>query len=213
MKIKTALIGFIFFINNDIKAQSYEIDPISSDTINFIDAKGKKQGKWFIYGFMKETECYKHIQLIEAGEYLNNKKTGIWTEYFCTGYRKNLIEFNNGLPEGKIQIFNEKGGLSEAGFWKNNHWVGKYEFYYKNGNKKYEFVYNEEGKRNGIQKYFFENGNLAKEINYINGFENGLFKEYNEKGELITNISSLEKDKNPKTNCQQNDYTIINKYN
>jgi len=48
----------------------------------------------------------------------------------------------------------------------------------------YDWSYNENGKREGIQKYFYENGNLMIEGNWKNGKENGILREYDENGNL-----------------------------
>ena len=48
--------------------------------------------------------------------------------------------------------------------------------------------YNSEGKRDGLWKYYHDNGNIWYEGNYINSKEDGLWKEYNNNGDLIEEI-------------------------
>jgi antitoxin component YwqK of YwqJK toxin-antitoxin module len=80
-----------FFLNFDANAQnpSYELDhTISIDTINKIDRFNQKQGKWVIRGKhlpKNAKKCFEMGQVIEKGIYLNNRKTGTWTEYYCNG--------------------------------------------------------------------------------------------------------------------------------
>ena len=46
--------------------------------------------------------------------------------------------------------------------------------YYDNGSLKSEIPY-ENGKKNGIVKYYDENGNLTREAKFVNGFKDEYF--------------------------------------
>lgn len=180
MKIFT-LIVFMFFTICKAQPQSYEMN--GKDTINLVDAQGKRQGKWIIYGKSKPGTCYSENQKVEEGKYLENRKTGIWTEYFCNGNMKNKLTFVNGRPDGYAIMYNESGKISEEGNWKANRWVGNYKLYYENGQVQHEFVFNAAGKRDGPQKYYYDNGQVAVEGNFANGKESGIIKEYYETGD------------------------------
>lgn len=164
-----------------VRSQSYEI--FGKDTINKIDAEGKKQNKWIVMGKHKPGSCYKPDQKAEEGKYKDNKKIDIWVEYYCNSNMKNKLTFANGRPDGYAQMFHENGKISEEGNWKNNRWVGKYRLYYDNGQVQHEFVFNQTGKREGQQKYYYDNGQLAIEGNFANGKESGIIKEYYENGD------------------------------
>lgn len=165
-------------------AQSQSSEVIAGDTVNRIDADGKKQGKWILMGKHKPGTCYQPEQKVEEGKYQDNRKTGIWIEYFCNGNMKNKLTFVNGRPDGYAIMYHENGKISEEGNWKNQRWVGNYKLYYENGQVQHEFVFNPSGKREGAQKYYYENGQLAIEGNFSNGKESGLIKEYHENGDL-----------------------------
>jgi antitoxin component YwqK of YwqJK toxin-antitoxin module len=164
------------------QSQSFELN--GKDTINKIDADGKKQGKWILMGKHKPGTCYTVDQKIEEGKYQDNRKAGIWIEYFCNGNMKNKLTFVNGRPDGYAIMYHENGKISEEGNWKNQRWVGNYKLYYDNGQVQHEFVFNPSGKREGAQKYYYENGQIAIEGNFANGKESGLIKEYHENGDL-----------------------------
>lgn len=164
------------------KAQTYEI--VGKDTLNKIDAEGKKQGKWVLFGRHKPGTCYQAEQKVEEGKYADNRKAGIWVEFYCNGNMRNKLTFTNGRPDGYAIMFHENGKISEEGNWKNNRWVGNYKLYYENGQVQHEFVFGPNGKREGQQKYFYENGQLAIEGNFANGKESGLIKEYYENGDV-----------------------------
>lgn len=162
--------------------QSSEL--FGKDTINRIDAQGKKQDKWILMGKHKPGTCYSADQKAEEGKYKDNRKTGSWLEYYCNNNVKSKLTFVNGRPDGYAQMFHENGKISEEGTWKNNRWVGNYKLYYDNGQVQHEFVFSPTGKREGSQKYFYENGQLAIEGTFLNGKESGVIKEYYETGDI-----------------------------
>ncbi len=163
---------------------SFETDPVTHDTINVIDHNGLKQGKWIVYGKSKANSCFQPDAKAEEGVYSDNKKNGIWKEYYCTGNMKNKITFNNGRPDGYAIIYHENGKISEEGTWKINKWVGNYKLYYDNGQVQQEFNYNTSGRREGPQKYYYDNGQVMIEGDWNGGKETGVIKEYHENGDL-----------------------------
>ena len=114
---------FLFgFIPSIFFSQSFQI--FKRDTINHLDKENKKYGKWIV--FSSKPKCDKDSIIIEKGNYLGYKKTGVWEEYFCSGILRTKITFSHGRPEGIVSIYHENGKLHETGLWKNNKWVGKY---------------------------------------------------------------------------------------
>lgn len=167
------------------QAQSYELyGPGGKDTINLIDAMGKKQGKWIVFGKHKPGTCYTPDQKVEEGKYSENRKTGPWIEYYCNGNMKNKLTFVMGRPDGYAIMYHENGKISEEGTWKANRWVGEYKLYYENGEVQHQFKFNPSGKREGPQKYFYENGQVAIEGEFVNGKESGIIKEFYENGDI-----------------------------
>lgn len=170
--------------------QSYEINPLNGkDTINFIDALGKKQRKWIVFGKTKPNTCYTPDAKVEEGNYTDNKKVGKWKEYYCNGNMKNNIEFNNGRPDGYAIMYNENGKISEEGTWKNNRWVGAYKLYYENGNVQHEFNFNAQGKREGSQTYRYDDGSVMISGNWVGGKENGTVTEYYPDGSVKKTVN------------------------
>ncbi len=48
------------------------------------------------------------------------------------------------------------------------------------------------GKENGIYKSYYYNGQLWKEINYINGLTQGIFKSYHDNGQLKEEVNYID---------------------
>lgn len=129
------------------KSQSFEITSRTAgmDTINMTDANGKKQGKWVVMGRHNPKAGFKMEQKMSEGLYKDNKKTGLWIDYYPNGNTKNKITFVEGRPNGPTTMYYENGNLREEGNWSNNHWVGAYKLIHENGDIS-EFVFDEKGK-------------------------------------------------------------------
>lgn len=176
---------FLVYQMSQAQSQSYEFGGASGkDTINLIDALGKKQGQWVLKGKHKPGSCYAEDQVAEKGKYSENRKVGKWLEFYCNGNMKNQLTFQNGRTDGYAIMYHENGKVSEEGIWKNNRWTGPYKLYYENGQPQHEFNFNATGKREGPVKYFYENGQVAIEGSFVNGKEAGVIKEYHENGDL-----------------------------
>ncbi len=183
--MRLIIAAFIVFCTSSYYGQTFETNPNNKmDTINMIDAMGKKQGKWALYGKHKPNLCYAPTQIVETGNYQDNRKKGEWIEYFCNGNTKNKVMFVNGRQDGHAIIYFENGKLREEGNWKNNRWVGAYKLYYDNGQVQHDFTFSNTGHREGIATYMHPNGKMALQGVFKDGKETGLFKEWNEDGKI-----------------------------
>ena len=156
----------------------------TGDSINVRDANNQKQGWWKVYNTDGKYKGYENGQLVEEGEYVNNRKTGVWTKYYPNGNKKHELTFANNIANGYAKIYYRNGQLQEEGIWKMNRWSGQYKYYYPDGTMKYDWNYNASGKREGEQKYFHENGVLQYLGSWKNGNENGELVEYHEDGSI-----------------------------
>ena len=67
---------------------------------------------------------------------------------------------------------------------------GIYKSYWYNGQLCIEVNYID-GLRNGIYKLYHFNGQLWEEVNYISGKENGIYKSYHENGQLGNEVNYI----------------------
>lgn len=186
MRLLSILIQFIllFVVLSTSTAQS--MGNGSNDTINQRDANNLRQGWWKVYNSDGKYKGYEIGQLVEEGEYLDNKKTGVWTKYYPNGNKKHELTFANNVANGYAKIYYRNGQIQEEGIWKMNRWTGQYKFYYEDGTIKYDWSYNSSGKREGQQKYFHENGVLMYLGDWKSGKESGELVEYYEDGSIKT---------------------------
>lgn len=180
MKIFSVLVFFLL----SVSAFSQTSETWKGKKVNEKDATGQKQGSWIILNTGGKFAGFDEGALVEQGDYLDNKKIGIWTKYYPNGNKKHELTFTNNLPNGYAKFYYKDGLLQEEGMWKDNKWVGEYRYYHENGNLFYNWVYNSQGKREGTQQYFYENGNLMIEGSWKEGSESGLLKEYYENGSV-----------------------------
>jgi len=178
MKQVEILILFLVLFGLNWKVSGQTFDIYKSDTINRTSVDGKKTGHWIV--FFENSN-----QVIEKeGYFSDNRKTGIWKEYYLNGNPKSEITYVDDFADGYARLFYENGKICEEGNWKGTKWVGKYLYYYENGNKQYEWSFNDGGKREGEQKYYHENGKLRIRGEWADGKENGIISEYDASGNL-----------------------------
>ena len=139
------------------------------DTINLVDEENRKQGYWIEY-------C--NGTKIREGNYIDNKKSGIWKNYRKDGSLSYTIQFMNGQPNGEMCSFYANGKLLERGTWVIDHWEGEYYSYHENGNLSGHFFFNQHGNRTGHQKYYHENGQVMISGNWLNGNKDGEVTEF-----------------------------------
>lgn len=125
------------------KSQSFEM--VTKDTINFTDVNGKKQGQWIFFGRHNPKAGYRLEQKISEGRYKDNKKQGVWIDYFPSGNIKNKITFKDGRPNGPTSLYFQDGNIKEEGNWLNNRWVGNYKSTNENGDV-IEIIFDDSGK-------------------------------------------------------------------
>ena len=75
------------------------------DTLNCVDYKGLKQGKWIV----KEPSLRGNPGFEEEGEYINSQKEGIWRRFSEQGDVQSVESYHWGLLDGKSQYYSLQG--------------------------------------------------------------------------------------------------------
>jgi antitoxin component YwqK of YwqJK toxin-antitoxin module len=109
------LLAFFLLIslNGYSQWKSYIIG-VKGDTLNKVDKKDMKQGKWVnhVEG-VREEPGYE-----EEGEYKNNRKEGGWRIYNLSGDLIGLENYRWGNKDGVCQYFNPSGELIREEGWR-----------------------------------------------------------------------------------------------
>lgn len=93
-----------FFLSCFCTTLSYSQYLPKPKNINQKDDKGK-QGHWIIYGIDRKETGYEDSAIVEEGNYINDRKEGIWYKYEADGVLKLAGEYKNNRPfDPKIRV-------------------------------------------------------------------------------------------------------------
>jgi antitoxin component YwqK of YwqJK toxin-antitoxin module len=87
---------------------------VNGDTLNKVDVKGLKQGKWVNHF----DEIRGEPGFEEEGVYVNNRKEGAWRKYSLVGDLLGLENFKWGNKDGVSQYFTTGGELLREESWR-----------------------------------------------------------------------------------------------
>jgi hypothetical protein len=87
---------------------------VKGDTLNGVNAKGQKEGKWINrYEEVRGEPGYE-----EEGEYKNGRKEGPWRLYSLEGDLIGLENYKWGNKDGNCQFFDKSGSLIREENWR-----------------------------------------------------------------------------------------------
>ena len=107
--------------------------------------------------------------------------TGQVIKKYKNGQVKSIENFKNGKLNGEFKEFFENGSLFQIGTFKNGD-MKNIKVFYENGNLKFEQKLKD---RKGKYRGYYPNGILEVEGEVFQGDEIGLWKYYNEEGNLL----------------------------
>jgi hypothetical protein len=113
--MKRLLILLILFLSyrGFSQAGSFIIG-VKGDTLNKVDAKNLKQGKWVV----RTDEVRGEPGYEEEGQFKNNRKEGTWRIYSLQGDLTGLEFYRWGNKDGNCQYFNASGALVREESWR-----------------------------------------------------------------------------------------------
>ena len=109
--------------------------------------------------------------------------TYIETTFFENG-QKNLERIVVNVQLEKLTGYYETGEFAGYHVYFNNIIIAAVEFY-KNGQKKGDVIRGLDGKSYGKIRYYYENGQVREEGNSLSDKREGIWKKYDEKGNLV----------------------------
>lgn len=114
--MKKWIIALMFMLPLTMLAQPWESFQISvkGDTINRLDKNKLKQGKWVVrVESLRGEPGYE-----EEGEFLDDKKEGVWRRYNLTGDILAIENYRWGFRDGKQLYFTPLGDLLREEGWR-----------------------------------------------------------------------------------------------
>lgn len=117
LKVQKLLIVFItlqfFLLQANAQYKTYKLS-VKGDTLNAVDNKGLKQGKWVIHvDALRGEPGYE-----EEGIFLNDKKGGPWRKYTLQGDITAIENYKYGGKDGLSQYFSALGDLLREENWR-----------------------------------------------------------------------------------------------
>tara|TARA_Y100000589_G_scaffold317298_1_gene343082 strand:+ start:10460 stop:13810 length:3351 start_codon:yes stop_codon:yes gene_type:complete len=95
------------------------------------------------------------------------------------------LDFTTKTPKGYWKYFYSSGKLLSEGMYnENGERIGRWVWYYQNGKTK-EIAHYQDGKLNGVDTLYYENGNLENIIEFKNGLKDGDYYRYSMYGGLV----------------------------
>ncbi|MBO3117136.1 hypothetical protein J4050_10285 [Winogradskyella sp. DF17] len=146
-------------------------------------------------------DYYETGELKTEGFKLENKNHGDWKSYYKNGQLQRQSSYTKGQRNPEYVVYYENGQISEKTekskgvyintayyktgelFYERQYKTGFCKGFYKTGAVKTEAYY-ENFEIVGLWKSFDEDGNLIWEVTYKDGYREGLYKSYNKSGVL-----------------------------
>ena len=154
------------------------------DTLNVLDANGRRQGWWRFVAPTSKRPGYPDGALVEEGRFRDNKRVGLWRRYWPNGRLMSEVTYEMGRPRGQYTTYYRTGKVEEHGHWDLDRNTGAFKRYHPNGQVAQDFIFDTNGVRNGDQKYYHDNGELAVQVHIREGREEGLLKRFDASGQL-----------------------------
>jgi hypothetical protein len=208
----------------ETKAQCAEfVIGANGDTLNCIDKKGKKQGKWI----NRIDEIRGEPGYEEEGLYNNNEKTGFWRVFTLQGDLIGIESYRYGQKNGLQQYFNILGNLVKEESWLAHNPESPTEkvevLDINNPGKIYmvEVKLEASAVPHGIWKLFDPNtGKLIRKENYIlgklddgSGTGNGMIKKDDDKDDTKDEETKPEQKEKPKEKVKPKEVMDFEKKN
>lgn len=179
----------------DRSKKSYWDNGSLRSDLNYKDGKLNGLAVWYFENGVKEQEA----------NYINNKLSGVMKRWYASGIPESVSNYNHGLLDGKAITYDEGGAKTLEESYKNDTLDGPFRQWYKNGQimiggsyksglfngrwMYYEVTGQIVGVGNfeqgsGIQKAWWPNGNLKREVHYKDNLKHGEERIYNAEEKL-----------------------------
>lgn len=150
---------------------------VMAQDFNRTDAKGRRQGTWM--------DFYPNGQKRYEGQFKNDKCKGTFRYYDEQGNLQATNEFDKSGVRCLNKTYAPNGRMIATGYYVNQKKEGEWKYFDKDSGQLLLSEENKEGKVHGWSRlYNPNNGNLAEEVQYVEGQPEGLCRKYSDSGVL-----------------------------
>jgi antitoxin component YwqK of YwqJK toxin-antitoxin module len=172
MTLRLALLISFLSLAGFTNGQTYKV--FKGDTINRVDARGRKQGLWRKY--------YPTDTLFSEGIFKDGKHFGTFHSFHRNGQKQSVLKFRGATEISDAVLYNDSAQLIARGKYidhdKDSVWI-----YYDGSTGKISAEENyKKGVPEGTWKIFYPNGNVAESETYKAGKKNGPYLKFFDNG-------------------------------
>ena len=154
------------------------ISTVMAQDFNQTDSKGRRQGSW--------RDFYLNGQLRYEGQFKNDKCKGEFRYYDQEGRLKATNTFDKSGEKALNKTYSPNGKLIATGYYLNQQKEGEWRYFDKETGRLRLVEDNKAGKVEGWSRlYNPDNGNLAEEMQYVNGIPEGVCRKFSDMGVLL----------------------------
>ncbi|MDH3322077.1 MAG: toxin-antitoxin system YwqK family antitoxin [Flavobacteriaceae bacterium] len=122
----------------------------------------KDNGYWFVDSYISDAKQMEGLSLKKDEEVYQ----GVVKWYHENGNIFQVVNYDNGVLNGKRQVYYESGKLKSEGNYKQGKREGAWKELHENGKTKETGTY-ENGQKEGVWKTYYPNGKLKEEGKYV----------------------------------------------
>ena len=183
-KRNNSMINIKRIFSTTLLLSAFFITTAQAQKINRLDANGKRDGVWKKY-YDDDKNDVRY-----TGQFKNGKEIGTFKFYELNSYGIPSMtkEFSVKSDSAFVQFFTPKGKVKTKGWMIGKKRVGKWVYYFSDGNifSEEEYV---DGKLDGVVKNYYRNGKLTEETYYKKGEKDGVSKIFTDSGIMIEEVN------------------------
>ncbi|WP_420455893.1 hypothetical protein [Rubrivirga sp.] len=144
-------------------------DTVTSDALDEVNGRATLRATGASYtGVVRDRWPNGRLKLLRSVE--DGRAAGLWTEWYESGTVRYLAEWHpEGPGEGAWFYFHESGVVRDRTVYRRDTPVGPSEGWHSNGRKAFEGIYDKQGNRVGIWRWWADDGRVEREVTYAEG--------------------------------------------
>ena len=137
-------------------------------------------------------EYYPDGQLFVEGSFSNGRQNGVWTYYHQNGKVNRKATYKDGQTDGSWEVYRADGTLAAKRAFSDGQRDREWIVYDASGERPIREEHYVRGKRDGVWKTWFPNGEPRQEVSFREGVKHGPSKEWNENGEVRADVNYVD---------------------